>query len=715
MPQYYFRFLILPALIKNASAKSDKAGDRRKSTGLSWSLASNLFSELERLNLETNCTMPSSDFARDQAQKLLRTLCNCLLPVIQGISGQTIDAKEIHFRIEADEFATELEKLISSMITRSQPRSQDIAIEASFEKLEKLEEVRVDNFKGSSSSLSEESSEVATPDDNLAVCSVSSEVNPDQISTNSRAIEWAVLRPMPLSSDDVDLLSHLQNLRRYVTQTLPIRLLLFKPRNGKLKISLIERAEVYSYFSSKLQAAYYNNRKSLPSDWIPRCVKYAILSHTWSTTPGELTYGDWHNSSLNDIHPKYQKLVNFCRAAWKDHRIMLGWIDTVCINKESSAELDESIRSMYKWYSSADVCITYLAATDTVSNMHADPWFTRGWTLQELVAPKFIKFYNMDWNKLSDAANDKNNSIIQEEIELATTITSDELGFFWPPPISRRMQLAAKRQVTREEDIAYCLMGIFGVSISTAYGEGGDRAFFRLVEEIFRSTKDVSDIFNWAGNHKHNLSQQPTSLFPSHPSDYLNCQEFRPWRPIEPLTFTHLGLRTPILLMCAVPIQGTISHNMHRPIGDYHATVSIAPFEDCDGLEVPNSYHLLDKRFDGPEGKHVKLHLHWRGSREEKTSTSILTFGILNVEEQGTSIHIPKACLAVLLQSTVKLTHGWEQSTFPPGYSRIYTEKPIVFPLQKTRNNSDDNNKDYYALERAELAKHGLKLDILYL
>ncbi|KAF8179852.1 hypothetical protein BJ912DRAFT_1045044 [Pholiota molesta] len=99
-------------------------------------------SELGRLNLEHSHTMPSSE-VKDQAHKLLRTLCNCLLPVIQGTSGKTIDAKEIDFGIEADEFASELEKFISGMIFRSQPRRQDIAIEASLKK-KKLEEGRVD-------------------------------------------------------------------------------------------------------------------------------------------------------------------------------------------------------------------------------------------------------------------------------------------------------------------------------------------------------------------------------------------------------------------------------------------------------------------------------------------------------------------------------------------------------------------------------------------
>jgi hypothetical protein len=499
---------------------------------------------------------------------------------------------------------------------------------------------------------------------------------------------------------------------------MPIRLLRFEPCNGNLKISLLERSEVYNYLALQLQADY-NQRESRSLDfhWTHKA-NYAILSHTWNPTPGELTYGDWQKGSLADTDPKCRKLVSFCKAAWEDHGLTLGWIDTVCINKESSAELDESIRSMYRRYSSARLCITYLAATDTVSNMHADPWFTRGWTLQELVAPNVIKFYNMDWKQLSSAVNDKQNSMMRKEIELATTITRDELNAFLRErgrsiSISRKMQLAAKRQVTREEDIAYCLMGIFGVSISTAYGEGGDRAFFRLVEEIFRSTKDVSDIFNWAGNQKRFRPYSTTSLFPSHPSDYLTRQEFPPWHPIEPLTFTHLGLRTPILLMCAVPIRASVLKDVHQPIGHYHATVSIIPFPDRDGFEISESYHLLDKRFNAPEGLQKGA---FRSTKRRKTST--LTFGILNIEEEGLAIHIPKTCLAVLLQSTVELTSHGQAETFSPGYSRIYTEKPIIFPLQTTSNYyfDDDENEDYYKLERtSQLALHGMKLETLYL
>ncbi|KAF8187162.1 hypothetical protein BJ912DRAFT_851864, partial [Pholiota molesta] len=226
---------------------------------------------------------------------------------------------------------------------------------------------------------------------------------------------------------------------------------------------------------------------------ISKYARYAILSHTWlRTAPGEVTYSDWNRGIFDSEGPGYRKLVHFCKVAWKDHRVAFGWMDTVCINKDSSSELDESIRSMYDWYERAAVCINYLAETETIANMHLDPWFTRGWTLQELVAPQFFKFYNAHWKQLVESSdNDKEDTGITEQIERATTISRSELQYIRGTPISR--------EVTREEDVAYSLMGIFDVSISTAYGEGAPRAFFRLLQEILVSSPNVLEILNWAG------------------------------------------------------------------------------------------------------------------------------------------------------------------------------------------------------------------------
>ncbi|KAF8182560.1 hypothetical protein BJ912DRAFT_881843, partial [Pholiota molesta] len=337
----------------------------------------------------------------------------------------------------------------------------------------------------------------------------------------------------------------LNALREHVFNTMPIRLLCFKPVRSKFQITLIERGEIFAHIASTLvhgidfirvseeiadkeralriqvthrkqfystDATQTTNANAIDSGseeaeqmvlehLIHKHAGYAILSHTWLRgNSREVTYGDWIRSEFDPQQPGYRKLVNFCRTAWKDYGVAFGWMDTVCINKESSAELDESIRSMYKWYSKADVCITYLAETAALSDMPKDTWFTRGWTLQELIAPSHIKFYNTEWDKLVESLeSDKYNLIITDKIEEATTITARELKQdMFNIPISRRMQIAAKRQVTREEDSAYSLMGIFDVSIATAYGEGGERAFSRLLQAVLDSTsKGIADIFNW--------------------------------------------------------------------------------------------------------------------------------------------------------------------------------------------------------------------------
>ncbi|KJA18382.1 hypothetical protein HYPSUDRAFT_145006, partial [Hypholoma sublateritium FD-334 SS-4] len=225
--------------------------------------------------------------------------------------------------------------------------------------------------------------------------------------------------------------------------------------------------------------------KGLLKKVVEKNVDFTILSHTWirDTTPGDITFQTWATREHNPWGNT--KVVNFCEVAAQNHNATLGWIDTVCINQDSSSELDESIRSMYNWYRGASLCITYLSETTDISDAHRDSWFTRGWTLQELLAPVRSVFYNKKWNQLGSSSDAE----IQSVIETASGITSKELELSWSGaiakiPFSRRMQMACGRQVTREEDTSYSLMGILEVDISIAYGEGASRAFFRLVREL---------------------------------------------------------------------------------------------------------------------------------------------------------------------------------------------------------------------------------------
>src|SRR5437588_1217454 len=138
---------------------------------------------------------------------------------------------------------------------------------------------------------------------------------------------------------------------------------------------------------------------------------------------------------------------------------------------------------MSRWYYNSYICIVHLAESETIEDIMRDEWIRRGWTLQELLAPVNIKFFNKHWVPMTRDANDKSSkkTEIMKTLEIAAGIPHKDLQKFQPGPVrvDERMMWASRRKTTRVEDVAYCLMGIFDVSLQTAYGEGGDRAFSR--------------------------------------------------------------------------------------------------------------------------------------------------------------------------------------------------------------------------------------------
>jgi hypothetical protein len=227
---------------------------------------------------------------------------------------------------------------------------------------------------------------------------------------------------------------------------------------------------------------------------------YAILSHTWDPDGREVSFSEMANAT-NDLNSNqgFNKLDSACLKAKMGSEdcpaLEYIWIDTCCIDKSSSAELTEAINSMYTWYARSEVCYAFLSDLEEAApldQLQECRWFTRGWTLQELIAPKRIIFFDAKW-KTRGTKED-----LAERLSHITGISQDILLHrrqLSSVSVAQKMSWAANRKTTRIEDTAYCLLGIFGVHLSFVYGEG-ERAFRRLQDTIVSSVPDLS-IFAW--------------------------------------------------------------------------------------------------------------------------------------------------------------------------------------------------------------------------
>ncbi|KAK0733175.1 heterokaryon incompatibility protein-domain-containing protein, partial [Lasiosphaeria miniovina] len=222
--------------------------------------------------------------------------------------------------------------------------------------------------------------------------------------------------------------------------------------------------------------------------------RYGILSHTWEKE--EVTLRDMRKSPPSVTAKKgYRKVTETCRLAL-EHGLDWVWVDTCCIDKTSSAELTESINSMFSWYQQAAICFVYLSDLSTRDNLEvrltACRWFTRGWTLQELIAPKDVSFYDKKWQPRGTKISLVNIINTITGISIPALKSESRLSRF---SVAKRMSWAARRTTTRAEDTAYSLLGIFEVNMPLIYGEGIN-AFRRLQEEIMRKSSDVT-ILAW--------------------------------------------------------------------------------------------------------------------------------------------------------------------------------------------------------------------------
>ncbi|KAF8865242.1 HET-domain-containing protein, partial [Acephala macrosclerotiorum] len=268
--------------------------------------------------------------------------------------------------------------------------------------------------------------------------------------------------------------------------------------------------------------------------------KYAILSHTWEDE--EVTFQEFSKLSAK-TKKGYLKIERSCRIALL-HGLQYAWVDTCCIDKTSSAELTESINSMFPWYQRAEKCYAFLSdlrpGALAEEKLAACRWFTRGWTLQELIAPKEVRFYDQEWNFIGTKMDfsDKISSITGIDMNiLQGTSEPNERS------IATRMSWAAHRQTSRIEDLAYCLLGIFDVNMPLIYGEGW-KAFRRLQEEIVRHSNDLT-IFAW-DHEKEQEQDAQWGLFSPSPSGFAKSAFVQRYnrQTVDPeFSITNKGLR----------------------------------------------------------------------------------------------------------------------------------------------------------------------------
>ncbi|KAJ8519615.1 hypothetical protein ONZ45_g3432 [Pleurotus djamor] len=377
--------------------------------------------------------------------------------------------------------------------------------------------------------------------------------------------------------------------------------------------------------------------------------RYAILSHTWGRS--ELDYQSIRNGSKSLFHdPKfagfYQAAMSFgCRYIW---------LDTACIDKSSSSELDESIRSMFTWYRMAYLCVVHLEAQEGIESVDphsSDPawthdrWFQRGWTLQELLAPKRMVFLGKHWQRLCyptaltrgstpgtlqifDVVRKfglENHDVFEPEIDLeeydeedisffasplkAIGISHEDLAAYKPSPKNARtiFTYMSQRKTTIPEDTAYCLLGLLGIVLPTAYGEGQEHALYRLQVACAERTNE-RNIFFWDC-----AKTQPS--------------QFNSMLPRNPFTTEHLSHKLPCAPGSSKTVSVTATELWSPLLGFYDVDNRIDPsftFTNA-GLRIAVILHNINPQGEVlVSGKATRVLL--RGNRSDRKLAILGTY-----------------------------------------------------------------------------------------
>jgi hypothetical protein len=271
---------------------------------------------------------------------------------------------------------------------------------------------------------------------------------------------------------------------------------------------------------------------------------YAILSHTWGRDEDEVKFEDISSGlrRQDDTSKLGYKKLRFCQKKVEKDGLVYFWIDTCCIKKSDSSELQRSLASMFYWYQRAARCYVYLCDVSIYDSaghheskweqaFSRSRWFKRGWTLQELIAPTSILFFSKEQRLIGSRDE------LSSTISIVTHISVPALEGLELSRFSRdeRMSWTSGRVTTVPEDSAYCLIGIFDVELNMLYAEGDyqkrkNAAMRRLVKAIEVEEIEPQDVVRVGGASWNDLvalnENQLRQLD-------LDLQEYQKWLLVE--------------------------------------------------------------------------------------------------------------------------------------------------------------------------------------
>jgi hypothetical protein len=370
---------------------------------------------------------------------------------------------------------------------------------------------------------------------------------------------------------------------------------------------------------------------------------YAILSHRWGPDREEVTYEDLIRNT-GKKKAGYRKLT-FCAEQASRDDLQFFWVDTCCIDKSNSVEYSEAINSMFRWYQDAKLCYVYLSDVfKSTPNWHGksswkwkrafkkSEWFTRCWTLQELLAPKDVIFYDRNGNMLGTKSEhahwiSKITAIDTEALldSENTHVRTERLKSFC---VAKKMSWASRRTTSRTEDMAYCLLGIFDVNMPLLYGEG-ERAFIRLQEEILKNYCDDS-ILAWGLDSETRCPRVPdfkidqlgrSSILASSPKDFESCGSLvHATARDSSFHMTNLGLEIelPMVPVCSPPKKD--AHLAPKKHNGWIGLLSCSPGTHTELVGIT----LLSPSFDADPNRYVERAPFSRDDDEEQYNTVIV-------------------------------------------------------------------------------------------